>query len=221
MTILSEGRHAAEFVMSEAMGGRSRDKAVIAAEQTIEPGTPLGQIGATGTLTAASAADGGNTGDGALTLASPAVTSAARPGVYTVTCIEPASDGGTFDVEDPDGTSIGTAKIGVAFAKQVKFTIADGATDFAAGDRFTITVGAPDGTFSFKAWAPAASDGSEVARALALYGATTGEGETASIAILSRDAEFNSNMIAWPNSTTDAQKSAALESLADRGLIAR
>jgi len=48
MTTLTEGRHAAEFVLSEAMGNRSRDNATIVATQTILAGSVLGRITANG-----------------------------------------------------------------------------------------------------------------------------------------------------------------------------
>lgn len=43
-------------------------------------------------------------------------------------------------MEDPDGVTIGTATVAVLYDGPINFTIADGATDFAAGDAFVITV---------------------------------------------------------------------------------
>ena len=91
------------------------------------------------TLTAAAAALGTNTGNGtfgAITAAAPA-----RPGVYTLTIIEPGANVGTFVVADPDGNQIGDGVVATAFAAGgLGFTLADGATDFVAGDSFAITV---------------------------------------------------------------------------------
>ncbi len=104
---------------------------------------------ATGTAQAAA----GNEGDGSIT-AEPATGVAAKVGVYRVTCVQPAVDGGTFLVEDPDGVTVGTATVGVECTADghLTFTIADGTADFAAGDSFTITVAAANsGAFSVTA----------------------------------------------------------------------
>lgn len=82
-------------------------------------------------------------GKGILTLANPAVDVATvKAGVYRVVFIEPASNAGAFQVEDPDGVVVGTGNAAVAFDGPVKFTIADGATDFVAGDVALVTVSA-------------------------------------------------------------------------------
>jgi hypothetical protein len=60
--------------------------------------------------------------------------------------IEPASNLGTFIVEDPNGVVIGEGVVGTAFSNQIAFTIADGSTDFIAGDEFTFTVTQSDGS---------------------------------------------------------------------------
>jgi len=221
MTVLTEGRHPGEAIMSELPGKQSRENATILESQTIVAGQLLGALADTGVVTAAAAANAGNTGNGVLTLATPPVTSAALEGVYKVTFIEPATDLGTFEVEGPDGSIVGTGKVGTAFAKQVKFTIADGATDFVAGDGFKITVGTPAGSFAYKAWDPDAADGTEVAAAMAIYPATTGVGETAEIAVIARGAELNVNCIAWPDGTTDAEKAAVKDDLEKRGILLR
>jgi len=98
-----------------------------------------------------SAAYAGNTGDGTIT-AAPATGAGAKAGVYRITCIEPGANVGTFSVQDPTGKEIGIATVGVAFATQITFTIANGATDFIAGDGFTVTVAAANsGVFSVRA----------------------------------------------------------------------
>ncbi len=99
------------------------------------------------------AAVAGNTGNGTIT-ASPTTGANAKVGVYRITCIEPATDLGKFQVEDPDGIVIGVATVGTQFTtgSHLTFTIADGATDFVSGDSFTITVAAANsGTFSVTA----------------------------------------------------------------------
>ena len=50
MTVLTEGRHPGEFLISEANGALSRDKVtvVVPAATTLEAGTVLGKVSATG-----------------------------------------------------------------------------------------------------------------------------------------------------------------------------
>lgn len=48
MTVLTEGRSTAEFVVSEANGARSRDVVTIASGEVLEPGTVLGTVTASG-----------------------------------------------------------------------------------------------------------------------------------------------------------------------------
>ena len=80
------------------------------------------------------------TGDGTLTRASPAFSAEAKVGTYKVKCVTAASNGGVFDVIDPDGVREGQATVGVAYTGSVKFTIADGSADFIVGDYFTLAV---------------------------------------------------------------------------------
>lgn len=103
--------------------------------------TALGAL----TLAGTAQADAGNTGNGVLTMASPSVGAGVKEGVYRLVAIEPASDAGQFSIEDPDGVQIGVATVAVAYDGVIKFTIADGGTDFVAGDAFSITVAASDG----------------------------------------------------------------------------
>jgi len=60
MAALNEGRHTAEFLVSEANGNRSRDVVTIANGAAYEPGTVLGQVTASGKYKphAAGASDG-------------------------------------------------------------------------------------------------------------------------------------------------------------------
>jgi hypothetical protein len=67
MTTVTEGRHAAEFVLSEAEGTRSRDKVTLEGgftdAQKLKPGTVLGKITSGGKYVAspASGSDGSQT----------------------------------------------------------------------------------------------------------------------------------------------------------------
>lgn len=104
---------------------------------------------ASGTVAAAgtSAAVAGSTGNGTIT-ASPATGAGAKQGVYSIVCVEPGADAGSFEVRDPDGIVLGRAVPGTPFTAHITFTITDGGTDFVAGDAFTVTVaGEQDETF--------------------------------------------------------------------------
>lgn len=218
-TVFTEGRHPAEFLLSEGLLNFSRDNIAVAAAQTFGAGAVLGKRAVVGTTVATAAADAGNTsGSGALTLASPPVTSKAKDGVYTIVCIEPATNGGIFEVSDPRGRSIGKATVGVAFTKEVLFTIAD-ATDFVSGDRFTITVAADAEDFEYGAHDPAATDGFEDACAIALYPASSAV--SGKISAIVRHAEINGKCIDWKTGITDPQKADGIQGLADRGIIVR
>lgn len=116
---VTEGRHPAEFIISEAAGHRSRDNLTIGPNQTIVPGQVLGKV----------------TADG-----------------------------------------------------------------------------------SYLAFTTGATDGSQNAAAIAIYGVTTGAGQTAKIAGITTDAEVNGNTITWPVGITSPQKTAAIAALNGAGI---
>jgi hypothetical protein len=160
-----------------------------------------------GAKAASSAAKaGGNTGTGtlgALTSDNDAVT-----GAWRVVCTTPQADGGVFAVYRPDGTFDGVAVVGVAYnsAHGVNFTLADGGTDFAAGDEFVVTVvdsvpangGVfsvvdPDGVALANATVGAAYNGAHIKFTIA-DGATdfvVGDGFNVTVAITAAVAEAN------------------------------
>lgn len=132
------------------------------AASTYAVGTVLGKTITSGTASAA--ANAGNTGNG--TFGAITVTAPAKIGVYSVVFTTVAANAGTFLVTDPDGVSVGTGTVAVAFSKGgLAFTIADGATDFAIGDGFKVTV---LGTYKYKICVQTATDGSQTAAALVL-----------------------------------------------------
>ena len=97
------------------------------------------------------AADGGNTGDGTVTLAAPAAGDIIPTiGVYNLECTFAVVNGGVFKLEDPGGNIVAdnlTMRVGAGLATSFNvaglvFTITDGATDFVAADKFTLTVAA-------------------------------------------------------------------------------
>lgn len=218
-TVLNEGRHPGEAIMSEATGNRSRSNVIVGASQAIIANMLIAKLAvAAGTQVAQSFS---GTGNGVLTLASPAVSSRVKDGVYKVMCVTAAANGGLFRVEAPDGVVVGNATVGVAFNKEIKFTIADGATDFVVGDEFLITVSADAEDFQYVAHAPSATDGSEIPVGYSIYGVTTGVGETKKAVIIDRDAELNGNCIEWASGISAAQKADAIQALDAIGIRLR
>lgn len=213
MTELTEEQHAGEFVVTEANGSLSRESATVLSGQNLKAGHVLGKV-AVGTATGAAVS--GNTGNGAISAVSAGAT--AKAGVYTANLIEPAANGGTFSVEDPDGVNVGTAVVGTPFAGPVNFTIADGATDFVAGDRFAITVAAGSG--KYKEYNPANTDGSQTAVAI-LYASVDATGGDTEGVVIARHAEVNAEELIWFSGADANQKSAGLTQLKTHDILAR
>lgn len=142
MTDIKVGKSRPEAcIVSEAPGRLSREAGLFIGTMDFDACTVLARMPGTANRGAVKVDVGG--GKGAITLADPAFSDDVKLGTYRITIIEPASDAGTFTVEDPDGIEVGTGTVAVAFDGPVKFTIAD-ATDFVAGDVATITVSDAD-----------------------------------------------------------------------------
>lgn len=214
MTTLTESTHRGEHIVSEAEGSRSRDPITILSGRSLAAAVVLGAVLA-GAATPAAAA--GNTGNGTIGAVTTGV--GVKAGVYQLTCVEPATDGGVFSVEDPDGVALGVAEVGTEFTGGgLTFTIADGATDFVAGDAFTITVA--EGSGKYVQLDLTATDGSEVAKGI-LYDAVDASSADAPGVAHLRDCEVNAAELVWPDGITTNQKTAALAQLAELGIIAR
>jgi hypothetical protein len=116
---------------------------------TVVEGTILARRAVANAVVAA--ADGGNTGNGTVTLS----TVAAGPvvplvGVYLLTVTTAVANGGIFNLVDPNGAivatdlaiTVGAGASTILEVAGLVFTVTDGATDFAAADFFTLTVAA-------------------------------------------------------------------------------
>lgn len=97
------------------------------------------------------AADGGNTGDGTVTLATVvAGTVVPLVGAYNLEVTAAVANGGVLKLEDPYGAlvasdlimAVGAGAATIFEAAGLQFTVTDGATDFVVGDKFTLTVAA-------------------------------------------------------------------------------
>jgi hypothetical protein len=188
MATLNETQGAGAFIISEAAGSMSRETGTLLSGQNGKAGDVLGRV-TLGAATAAAVA--GNTGNGAF--GSVTVGATAKAGVYRLTCIEPASNAGKFQVEDPDGITVGVATVAVEFVGGgLTFTIADGATDFVSGDSFTVTVASGSG--KLKVVDKDATDGSKKAVAI-LYDDVDASAADADCVIVARLAEVNGDEI--------------------------
>lgn len=214
VTPITEQRHAGGFIVFPSSGHRSFDRAQLTGAVKIIAGTVLGKL-TSGTAT--SAAKAGNTGNGAMGAVT--VSAGAKPGAYTLTLIEPAANAGAYIVEDPEGVNIGSGTVAVAFAAGgLAFTLADGATDFVAGDQFTITV-VPDAS----KYAPldlTATNGRAFAAAIAYQTVDVTTADKYDT-VVTRDIEVNGLELIWPAGITAPQIKSATAQLAQAGILIR
>lgn len=154
----------------------------------------VSQTASSTTVTAAGAvatAYTGNTGNG--TMGAITLSANSKPGAYKLTIVEPGTNVGNFVVEDPDGLFVGQGDVAAAFsAGGLAFTLADGATDFVAGDGFTITVASGSGRYV--AYSDSATNGSEVAAAI-LYAPLADSTSDQKAAVIVRDAEVDASLL--------------------------
>lgn len=205
----TEGTHTGEHILSEANGARSRETGVLASG-THEAGTVLG-VNSIGSATPTAAA--ANTGNG--TMSAVTVGTGAAAGDYQVVYLS-ASD---FEVEHPDGANLGVGTNGTEFSDGgITFTVTAGATAFAAGDLFTVSVAG--GTGEYKAYDPAAADGSENAAAV-LYAAADASSGPAPCVVHARACEVHGAALTWPATADDAAIAAGTNDLVSRGVIVR
>ncbi len=209
-------------VLKYEAGGYSREVVtILSGSGALGIGVVLGQI-LVGAATAAAKA-GGNTGNGTLTMdATTPVRPGAKVGVYTVRCIAAAANNGTFRITDPDGFVVGDVVMAAgagAFDNDLKFALADGASDFIVGDGFDITVAA--GSKKWKPHTSGAVDGSEVARAVLLHRVDATSADQQAVVVM-RHAEVSALGLKWHASVNNSDKKlAAHAQLAGFGIIVR
>lgn len=159
------------------MLGQFRDDLLTFSDEgTVEEGTILARKAVEDAVVAA--ADGGNTGDGTITLS----TVAAGPivplvGAYVLTVTTAVAEGGVWSLTDPNGAIVATSLTmtvgaGASTAFEVaglEFTVTDGATDFEAADFFTLTVAA-DGNLT--PFVIAGAGGAQIPKAVLTYDVT-------------------------------------------------
>ena len=203
----------------EAPNFFSRDSVTVLAGSGAARSLSLGQVIGLITKGAATAeADGGNTGNG--TVGTITLGAKAKVGDYVLTCIETAANGGVFQVTDPDGNLLPNLTVAVDYSGlHLNFTLADGATDFALGDLFTISVAV--GSEKAVALDPDAVDGSQNAAGVLGLAVSAPDGADAAGWAIKREAVVNPEQLVWPSGITEAQKTAALAELSALGIIQR
>lgn len=175
---------------------------IIAESQTLARGCVLGLVSvAAGTAEA----DASNTGDGAISaFALSATGSPAKVGTYLATCVTAVTNSGVFHVTDPDGLLIGQLTVAVSSDTTftgggITFNIADGATDFAVADFFTIPVAAGSG--QAVALDTTLTNGGQTFYAVLAEAVTTGAAETTSAPVY-KAGSFLSQGLTFGGSTT-------------------
>lgn len=156
-------------------------------------------------------------GTGSGTVSGVSLGKNAVPGTYRVK-LTATSATALFEVQGPNGL-VGTGNVATAFTSdQVNFTLANGGT-MTLGDYFNIIVAGyttPQG----KLWDPTAVDGTNE-----VYGVITHDADasstTATVSVLTRDAEVKSAALQWKSTVTAAQKSEAYRQLAANGVQVR
>jgi len=215
MTTINEGLHAGCFIVSESEKNRSRDQITMKSGQAkIGPGTVLGAV-----LSATNATEthAGNTGNGAMGAIT--VGDGAHTGVYTLTITAAATNAGSFQVADPNGDVVGNGTVGVAFVGGgLSFTLADGSIDFAAGDKFKITVSTI--TKKYVQLNLTGADGSEVASGILFDTTDASSADTQCVALV-RGCQVNAAELTWPGGITAAQQAVATQQLANAGVLLR
>lgn len=219
MTQLDEAEYPGHFLLGDD-GYRSREVALLQNGSGAELRLPAGLVLAKTAVGGASVASkaGGNTGTGTVTLdpTTPALPGS-KPGVYALRCIAAATNGGVFRVEDPNGFVIGDVAVGATFSDDIKFVVADGATDFVVGDGFDVTV-AP-GVLRYLPF----TNATDLPAAAVLYdNVVLAAGASARATAIVRDAEVRAAGLRFDASLSGAQltaaRAAAFASLAALGI---
>lgn len=197
---------AAGFIVSEANGRLSRDAITVESGQDLRAGAVITGVGGTVTVLA----DAQNTGDGTFA-ATPTGVAGVKAGDYELVILDPVANAGAFALYDPDGILVDTGDVAAAFSNQLAFTLQDGATDFVAGDRITVTVAAPK-------WIERAV--TAVARGILLADVDASAADAEGVAVV-RLAEVNAGKLVHVTGATTAQENAAKRHLQRVGIVAR
>ena len=202
--VLYEPFYTAAFLVREANGYLSRDPGTITNATGADIQYSGGLVVSLAAGGAATAVAGANTGNG--TIGAIATTGATPSGVYLA---KVTKTDGTFELLDPKGDVAGLGATGAAFAggEGIGFTITAGATAFALGDTFIITVGVNPG-----AYVP--YSGASTAAGILFNRTWVSAGTTRKVTVITRLAEVNASEVQWDASVTGAANPAAVQALA-------
>lgn len=164
------------------------------------------------------------TGDGTVTLAT-VVPGQVVPivGVYVLNCIVALTNGGTFELVDPNGAqvaggltlTVGAGAATVLEAGGLQFSITDGAADFVVGDTATLTVAADGDVVIF---AEAGAGGAQIPTMVLTYEVSaTGAEDQAQRAMVSGEVRREKLIIDAGGTVTDR----IADGLRDFGIVAR
>lgn len=203
----NEPAHPAECLLYEDPQFSREVLTIPSGTAAFDPGTVLGRTITSGAATAT----GFSTNTASVgAVGTITVGASAKLGVHKLIVVEPTTDAGTFIVFDPDGLVVGKGQVASEFsAGGLTFTIADAAANYAAGDGYHITV---TGTAKYVPYDDGNTDGSAIARAVALYGCDASGGE-ATVTALVRHAVVDLNRLAWHASVDATAKTKAVADL--------
>lgn len=128
---------------------------------TLQVGAVLGSFIASPVGTAGATVGTGNGVMGAITATA---TLGLELGTYVLKITKAATNAGDFEILNPSGRVVGLGQVGTAFSQDgLAFTLADGSSDFVAGDYIPIEV---TGTVKWKLVEATATDGTQIAKAV-------------------------------------------------------
>jgi hypothetical protein len=157
------------------------------------------------------------------------VGAAAKIGTYHLDIVAAGTDAGLFDgvapadvatflLTDPDRLRVAAGTVGTPFAHGgLSFTLASGSSNYAPGDGFNIAV---TGTPKYVPYDDGNTDGSAIARAIALYPCDASGAEKTITGIV-RLAEVVTDLLAWHASADSTAKGKAVVDLARSTIICR
>lgn len=218
----TEPDNISDFLKFEMAQEYCRDAIVILeGEGALAVNTLLGRV----TLGAASstAKSGGNTGNGTLVLdnTTPVIAGAAA-GVYRLRFTTTTN----VRLEDGDGRVLGDITIGgstgnsVTVQEQIKGVLTQGATPFAAGDGFDVTIA--EGSGKYRKCDLDNVDGSAVAAGVLCHAVEATDGDVSAVALVRGPAVGGRLGLKFDASfDTGAKKANALAQLAARGIVVR
>lgn len=175
----------------------TQDVTVLSGQNLLQ-NTVVGRV----TIGAGTGAKISGTGDGTIGAVTLGVD--AMVGVYKLTGKTEAANGGTFQVEDPQGNLLPDLTVAVAYTgDHINLTVADGAADWDIGDIIHVTVAAGSG--KIKKSVTTATDGSDVPVGILCNAVDATSSDLAGTMYIGGD--FNQEALVWDASySTDLMK---------------